>query len=169
MFENQTIHINSIPKYEEATFSSLHANYKKIVKLNSIIKLLVGLVVAIVIFFVFEEFERFYFIIAIIAITFLLALFPLLAYKKIKYAFRAHDLLLKKGLIYKTTHIVPFIRLQHIVIKQGWYAKKLGLATLTIFTATNDNLEVSIPGLTLEEAEQWKSFLLNRIQELEDV
>lgn len=168
MFQNETITVEQIPKYEEIAYTNLHKNYVKIVRMNALIGILFGIAVSIAIFFVFEEFERYYFIIGISVLMLLISLFPLITYKKKKYAFRQHDVLYKKGLIFKTVNIIPYIRLQHVVIKQGWYAKKLDLATLELHTAANDRVDVSIPGLTLEDAERWKSFLLNRLQELED-
>ncbi len=168
MFQNETIILEQIPKYEEIAYTNLHKNYVKIVRMNALIGILFGIAVSVAIFFVFEEFERYYFIIGFSLLMLLMSLFPLLTYKKKKYAFRQHDVLYKKGLIFKTVNIIPYIRLQHVVIKQGWYAKKLGLATLELHTAANDRVDVSIPGLTLEDAERWKSFLLNRLQEIED-
>lgn len=168
MFENTLVELDEIPQYQEITFSGLQNNYKKIVLLNSLVTLLLGVGVCIALFFLIDEIEKFYAIVPILVITGLLVLLPLLSYKKKKYAFRQHDVLFKKGLIFKSTHISPYIRLQHVVIKQGWYAKKLGLATLVMYTAANNFSDISIPGLTLEEAERWKSFLMNRIQELND-
>ena len=168
MFQNETITLEQIPKYEEIAYTNLHKNYVKIVRMNALIGILFGIAVSVAIFFVFEEFEKYYFIIGFSLLMLLMSLFPLLTYKKKKYAFRQHDVLYKKGLLFKTVNIIPYIRLQHVVIKQGWYAKKLGLATLELHTAANDRVDVSIPGLTLEDAERWKSFLLNRLQEIED-
>lgn len=168
MFENNTIELNQIPKYEEVSFTTLHKDYVKIVRINMFLTFLIGLGVSCVLFFTIDEVEKYYIIGVVLFLTLLLGLFPLFAYKKKKYAFRQHDALYTSGLIFKSTHIIPYIRLQHVVIKQGWYAKRLGLATLQLHTAANDNVDVSIPGLTLEEAERWKSFLLNRLQELDD-
>lgn len=166
MFQNDTILIDDIPKYQEIETQPLHASYKKIVMLNSLITLLLGVGICIALFFLIDEIEKFYAIVPILLISVLLALFPMLSYKKKKYAFRQHDVIFKKGLIVKNTHISPYIRLQHVVIKQGWYAKKLGLATLVLYTAANNFSDISIPGLTLEEAERWKSFLMNRMEDL---
>ena len=168
MFKNDSIALENIPKYEEVSFTALHKDYVKIVRMNMLLTFLIGLSVSCVIFFTIDEVEKYYIIAGILFLTLLLGWFPLVAYKKKKYAFRQHDVLYTSGLIFKSTHIIPYIRLQHVVIKQGWYAKRLGLATLQLHTAANDNVDVSIPGLTLEDAERWKSFLLNRLQELDD-
>lgn len=168
MFENNTVEINQIPQYQEIEFSSLHPNFKKIVVLNSCITMLLGMGICLALFFLIDEIEKFYAIVPLFLISLLLVVMPLISYKKKKYAFRQHDVLFKKGLFFKVTHISPYIRLQHVVIKQGWYAKKLGLATLVMYTAGSSFSDISIPGLTLEDAERWKSFLMNRIQELND-
>lgn len=168
MFENNLLSIDHIPKYQDVELSDLHKDYKKLVILNTLLTIMIGLAICCLLFFTIDDNEKFYAIIPVFLGTIWLAVFSLLVYKKKKYAFRQHDVIFKKGLIVQTTHITPYIRLQHVVIKQGWYAKKLGLATLAIYTAANNFSDISIPGLTLAEAERWKSFLLNRIQELND-
>lgn len=167
-FENNTISLDEIPQYEAVDFTHLHKDYVKIVRMNALITILIGIVIATALFFIFNESEKYYFIGGVLLLSIIIGCFPLITYKKKQYAFRKHDVLYKKGLIFKSTNIVPYIRLQHVVIKQGWYAKRLGLAVLGLHTAASDSVDVAIPGLTLEEAERWKSFLLNRLQELED-
>lgn len=169
MFENQTVSINDIPKYEEVALQTLHVNYKKIVFLNSAIVFIIGLALTIGLFFLFDAEDGMYtFFYIPFVIASLIAVYSLLAYKNKKYAFRQHDVMFQKGLISKTVHIIPYIRIQHIIVKQGWFAKKLNLATLKLHTAANDNVDVSIPGLTLEDAERWKVYVLNRMEILDN-
>lgn len=168
MFENPIVKLDEIPKSEEVSFVPLHHDYGKIIKFNSAVTFILGITVAAVLFFSIEETEKIYGIAAVLLLTAFLGLFPLLSYRRKKYAFRLHDVLFKKGLFYKSVHISPYIRLQHVIIKQSWLAKRFGLATLSLYTAANSHSDISIPGLTLEEAERWKSFLLNRLQNLED-
>lgn len=169
MFENQTVSISDIPQYQEVHLERLQANYRKIVWLNSVITLLVGLSASVALFFLFTEEEgvNTFFYIPLV-ISSLIAVYAILSYKKKKYAFRQHDVMYRKGLLATTTHIIPYIRVQHVVVKQGWYAKKLNLAALKLHTAANDNVDVTIPGLTLEDAERWKVFVLNRIDALDN-
>lgn len=168
MFENPIVNLNEIPKSEDVSFVALHHDYGKIVRFNSAFTLILGIAVAAAVFFLTDKEEKKYVIAAVLVLSMLLSIFPLLSYRRKKYAFRLHDVLFKKGLFYKTIHISPYIRLQHVVIRQSWLAKRLGLATLSLYTAANNHSDISIPGLTLEEAERWKSFLLNRLQDLED-
>lgn len=168
MFENPIVNLDEIPKSEDVSFVALHHDYGKIVRFNSAVTLILGIAVAAAVFFLTDKEEKKYVIAAVLVLSMFLSLFPLISYRRKKYAFRLHDVLFKKGLFYKTIHISPYIRLQHVVIRQSWLAKRLGLATLSLYTAANNHSDISIPGLTLEEAERWKSFLLNRLQDLED-
>lgn len=167
-FENNMVYLDEIPKYETVGLTNLHRDYVKIVRMNALMTILIGVALSVALFFIIDEIHKYYFIAGILLLAVIIGGFPLLTYKKKQYAFRQHDVLYKKGLLFKSTNIVPYIRLQHVVIKQGWYAKRLGLAVLELHTAASDSVDVAIPGLTLEEAERWKSFLLNRLQELEN-
>lgn len=169
MFENRLISLDEIPKYEEVVLQKLHKEYRKVVVMNAAITLFVGaLLSAALLYWIDKEDGVYTFFYIPFVVALLFAVHSFLAYSKKKYAFRTHDVLYKIGLIWKSTHIIPYIRIQHVVVKQGWYAKKLGLATLQLHTAANDKFDVNIPGLLLEDAKRWKSYVLNRIQELDD-
>lgn len=168
MFENQTIEYNDLPKYQKVALQPLHPQYKKVVSLDAMITLIVGIGVSVAIYFIVDDTSvyTYFYIPFIVALA--LIVYSLLAYKKKSYAFRQHDVLYQSGLLSTTTSIIPYLRLQHVVVKQGWYAKRLNLAKLQLHTAANDHVDITIPGLTLEEANHWKEYVLNRIQELED-
>ncbi|GIM51161.1 hypothetical protein CAPN004_01910 [Capnocytophaga cynodegmi] len=164
---NDLVTINQIPDYEQIPLTNLHSDYKKIAQMNALIALGIGLVLLLAIFVVFNAVEKYYAIIGILLIFVFVISYISISYKYKKYAFRQHDAIYKSGIVFQVTHIIPYVRLQHITIKQGWYAKRLGLATLCLYTASS-NGDISIPGLSLQEAERWKSFLLNRIETTEN-
>lgn len=166
MFQNDTIQLQNIPQYQQVETQSLHPNYKKIILFNAFCKTIIALGVCCAIFLIFSEVEKWYFMALFLLISIFIIVYPILSFNKKKYAFRAHDVIFKKGLIFKATHISPYIRLQHVVIKQGWYEKKLGLATLVLYTAAGNFSDIAIPGLSLEDAERWKNFLMNRMEDL---
>ncbi|MFJ1331365.1 PH domain-containing protein [Capnocytophaga canimorsus] len=164
---NDLVTINQIPDYEKITLTNLHSEYKKIAHMNALIVLGIGLVLLLAIFVVFDAVEKYCAIIGILLIFVFLISYISISYRYKKYAFRQHDAVYKSGIVFQVTHIIPYVRLQHITIKQGWYAKRLGMATLCLYTASS-NGDISIPGLSLQEAERWKSFLLNRIETTEN-
>ncbi|CEN37951.1 PH domain-containing protein [Capnocytophaga cynodegmi] len=164
---NDLVTINQIPDYEKIPLTNLHSDYKKIAQMNALIALGIGFVLLLVIFFVFDAVEKYCAIVGLFLIFVFITLYISISYRYKKYAFRQHDAVYKSGIVFQVTQIVPYIRLQHITIKQGWYAKRLGMATLCLYTASS-NGDISIPGLSLQEAERWKSFLLNRIETTEN-
>lgn len=168
MFENKPVTISSIPLYEELEFYSLHPDYKKIVTIQVALMILVGLLISVSVLFLIDDTSvwTFFYIPFVVGVIF--SVFQLLGFKKKKYLFRQHDVMYQSGVITHTIHIIPLIRLQHVVVKQGWISKKFGLATLALYTAAQDEVDVSIPGITWEEANRWKMYVLNRIQELEN-
>lgn len=164
---NDLVTINQIPDYEKIPLTNLHSEYKKIAQMNALIASGIGLVLLLAIFFVFDAVKKYYTIIGILLIFVFVISYISISYKYKKYAFRQHDAIYKSGIVFQVTHIIPYVRLQHITIKQGWYAKRLGLVTLCLYTASS-NGDISISGLSLQEAERWKSFLLNRIETTEN-
>ena len=75
----------------------------------------------------------------------------------------------RSGIISEINEIIPYNRLQHVVLKQGWLSRSLGLATLKMYTAANGG-SISIPGILYDEAEKIKELLLDKInsEELND-
>lgn len=166
-FSNQTINFQELPDYKKTTLTPIAKRYKKIVIFNLILSnvILLGLAIS-VYFFLLDEVETIYklgglFILFLILILF--DFFTLMAFKRKSFAFREQDVIYCSGILTITHEIVPYNRLQHVVLKQGWFSRYLGLATIECFTAASANNEIAIPGLELKQAEQIKNMLLNKI------
>ncbi len=79
------------------------------------------------------------------------------------YLIREKDIAYKRGLIrYKLTSI-PFNRIQHVELNQGVLAKRMGLATIKVYTAGSSSDDLEIPGLPIETAGQIREFLTGNI------
>ncbi len=79
------------------------------------------------------------------------------------YLIREKDIAYKRGLIrYKLTSI-PFNRIQHVELNQGVLAKRMGLATIKVYTAGSSSDDLEIPGLPIETAGQIREFLTGKI------
>ncbi len=167
MFENQQINLENIPSYEHIPLHALDKEYKKIVVFDSIVVLVLGLALSILLFKMDSTKSVYTYFYFPVLISFIITSYLLLIYKRKAYAFRQHDVIFQTGIFIQSTHIVPYLRIQHIIVKQGFYAKRLGLATLKLHTAANDNIDISIPGLTLEDANRWKQYVMNRLDELD--
>lgn len=97
---------------------------------------------------------------------FLLLLATLLRYLgfRIKgYAVRQHDLMYRKGLLFRSVTVVPFTRIQHSEIEQGVIERQFGLSSLSVFTAGGSQSDLVIPGLKREDAERIRNFLSQKV------
>ena len=101
--------------------------------------------------------------VALILLLGLIVFFTKKSFKKIGYAFRSHDAIYKSGLISETTTIIPFNRVQHVALHQGFISRKLGLASVELFTAGGSSSDLKIPGLLLEEAQKIKNLVSQKI------
>lgn len=76
------------------------------------------------------------------------------------FALREQDLSYASGLIFKKVVTQPILRIQHIELKRGPVARKIGLASLQVFSAGGSLHTFEIPGLPLKTAEAIRHFIL---------
>lgn len=86
------------------------------------------------------------------------AILPPLRYARWRYVVRADDIWVRQGLLWRTTTVVPFSRLQFVDTRQGPLDRLFGLATLVMHTAALGSA-TTIPGLAVDEAEQLRERL----------
>jgi len=84
------------------------------------------------------------------------------------YAMREHDIIFKKGWIWRSSTIVPFNRVQHTEIEQGPIERIFRLSVLKIFTAGGSSSDLRIPGLLPENANRLKDYIQNKVERDEE-
>ena len=167
-FSNQTIDIKQLPRYEEIELIKLNPKYLKVILIN--ILFFESLIIAaslVVTFFVFDDLSGRVYLLSGIGTTFLTALilvFPILGFKKKAFAFREHDVIYQSGIIATNTMIIPYNRVQHVALHEGFLSRMFGLASIEIFTAGGSSSDISISGIQKEEAENIKQLLMGKIQ-----
>ncbi len=67
------------------------------------------------------------------------------------YAERADDLLVKRGVMFRRTSVIPYGRMQYIEVTAGPFERAFGLATVQMHTAAAAS-DARIPGLPADEA-----------------
>lgn len=165
-FTNETIDTARLPRFEEVAFTVLHPNYWKVllVQLTAFfIALAIGLVVALQ---SIEELSGFsgQLIVAALIVAILVLLFARIAFRKKAFAFRNHDVLFRHGIIATNTIIIPYNRVQHVALHEGFISRMFGLAKIEIFTAGGNSSDIEIPGIEKEQAENIKQLLMGKIQ-----
>jgi membrane protein YdbS with pleckstrin-like domain len=166
-FTNNTIEIDQLPKFEEVQLNGLHPKYINVLLFNFL--LLFILIIggfSTLFYFKNDAFSNSTWILILIGILVFLAgliVFTKLSFNKKGYAFREHDTIYKSGLISETTTIIPFNRVQHVALHQGFISRKLGLASIELFTAGGSSSDLEIPGLLLADAQIIKNLVSQKI------
>ena len=86
------------------------------------------------------------------------------SHKKRGIAVREHDIMYINGLIWRSTTIIPFNRIQHIEVVRGPVERFLDLSSLKIFSAGGLSSDLSISGLTSQRAEAIKQLILDKAE-----
>lgn len=89
--------------------------------------------------------------IGVLAIAIIL---PPIRYGAWRYVLREEHVYLRRGVLFRTTSIVPHARIQHVDTQHGPIDRWLGLASLVIYTAGTRGAIVTIPALEAGEAEE---------------
>lgn len=97
---------------------------------------------------------------ALLPLTGLLWGWPMLGrnWRSWRYAERADDLLISRGVLWREETIVPYGRMQLVEVTSGPLERKFGLASLQLHTAAAAT-DATIPGLTPAEAERLRDRL----------
>lgn len=90
------------------------------------------------------------------------------AHKFKGFALRRHDLTYRKGWLYKKEVTVPYKRIQHVDVKQGFIERQFGLAKLNLYTAGGHSSDLTVPGLRIEDAHQFKSYIIGVMRDDEE-
>ena len=81
--------------------------------------------------------------------------------RAIGYAERDDDLLVRKGIMFRSLVVVPYGRMQYVDVQAGPLDRKLGIAQVQLHTAAAAT-DATIPGLLPEEAERLRDRLSAR-------
>jgi len=165
-FKNEKIDTTSLPRYETVALTKLHPNYwKEILISRGLMLFVLGIGLVLCLVFVEELFHYRLMLIVVYAFIVLAFLFfTHMAFKKKAFAFRNHDVIFRSGIIATNTMVIPYNRIQHVALHEGFIARFFGLAKIEIFTAGGVSSDLEIPGIAKEEAENIKQLLMGKIQ-----
>jgi membrane protein YdbS with pleckstrin-like domain len=165
-FTNETIDTTQLPQFEQVPMTPLHPSYWKVVLITWGIILAVAVVALGLAFTFIEEFAQSALKLAIPALVAIAVILFLsyVGFRKKAFAFRNHDALYRHGIISTTTTIIPYNRVQHVALHEGFFSRMFGLATVQIFTAGGSSSDIEIPGIEKNQAENIKQLLMGKIQ-----
>lgn len=169
-FTNNTVSLESLPKFESVALQPLNRDYLNVVYMgNAVFAVLLS--IGALIFLWLKENSHSLILpvlgtkILVIALLFWLST---IGFRKKGYAMREKDILFQKGILATTTTVIPFSRIQHVALHEGFFSRMYQLSELQIYTAGGSSSDLHIPGLPKEQAEQMKTFLLQKINTSEE-
>jgi membrane protein YdbS with pleckstrin-like domain len=165
-FTNETIDTTKLPKFEEVQFSVLHPSYWKVTLINAFFFFSILAIVLGVLLFFNQGLLVFLIEISVIffVLLFVFILISRIGFKKKGFAFRTHDVLYRYGVVATNTIVIPYNRVQHVALHQGFVSRFFGLAKIEVFTAGGSSSDIQIPGIEMEQAENIKQLLMGKIK-----
>jgi membrane protein YdbS with pleckstrin-like domain len=159
-YNNPLIPIAAIPQYQEIPLQRIEPDYKKVLWFNWTIAYLFITGLTVLIFITNEKIQKAC-IITLAVFVFMSSIALVIAsieigFKNRSWALRDKDIIFKKGWLFQRTHIVPFAKVQHCILKTGPVGRRYNLASLRFMTAASHQRDISINGLSLEDAEKIK-------------
>lgn len=79
--------------------------------------------------------------------------------KAIGFATEESDFLVRKGVLFQSLVVVPYGRIQYVDVKEGPVARRLGIASIQLHTASAQT-DASLDGLRSDEAAQLRDLLV---------
>lgn len=174
-FRNEVVVSSELPKIEEITYTALDKQYRKVVFYQSLITvfLFIGMG-SIPTFYTFENEglvflndKSLFILLGFGVLAICLFIINMLSVDCKGYAVRQHDLVYKSGVISKSITIIPYNRVQHLELYEGAISRIFYLCRLELFTAGGSMGDLKIPGLSKEEAERIKTFIVAKVQPLQ--
>lgn len=157
-FENSPVEMASLPQLLKSSFNGLQKDY-----------LWLRILFVSILFFIFGASSIIYGILSdfywwqpLLVVTAIFALIYLVENKGFAvkgYALRENDVSYKAGLFFYSMTSVPFNRVQHIEVYQSPLARLFDLGEVKIYTAGGSSSDISIPGLTVEDAHRLKDHI----------
>ncbi len=167
-FSNQALLLEELPSIETLAYRPIEALYAST---NRIVNLAISLVIAMMAlclhYQTLIEVPRStnnLIVVGVLLLTGLALLHTVycaLADVRKFYALRQQDISFTSGLVFKKTVTQPILRIQHVELKRGPIDRKVGLAKLQVFSAGGVMHTFEIPGLTLDDAEAMRQFILS--------
>ncbi|MEO6683747.1 MAG: PH domain-containing protein [Ginsengibacter sp.] len=163
-FTNEVIPIENLPKYEEAETTPIQKKYWNVMLLKFLIRFLFLGAVVTGFSFMPEIIPYRWFLIGgfIIVMTAHLML-KKMAFHKRCYALREMDIIYRRGLLSTITTLIPFTRIQHVALNEGFIERYYGLAQLQIYTAGGSSSDLKISGLLKADAGKLKAAIMLHI------
>ncbi|MBK7524043.1 MAG: PH domain-containing protein [Saprospiraceae bacterium] len=165
-FSNEVVEKELLPQIEEIQFNKLEKSYNTLLRWESIITVVLIAAGICTAFFFIPELTSipmlYIFITVLLVILSFIVWVGFNSFKYKGYALRQHDIIFKSGIFFRSTTIISFNRVQHIEINHGPLDRYFNIAGLTLYTAGGSSSDLTIPGLSMEDANRIKEWIMKK-------
>ncbi|MAR62433.1 MAG: hypothetical protein CMC45_00955 [Flavobacteriaceae bacterium] len=165
-FSNNNVFLENIPQTENVDYSTLEKKYLNVMVLNRVIWCVITIIALIAIPILRDDNFSIYIYLSSLFIWLIIFTFTGFSFKKKKYVFREHDLIYSSGVVFTKSILIPYNRIQHLAVHQGVFSRIYNLASIQFYTAGGSSSDISIKGLSKEDADRWKEFVSEKIKKL---
>jgi membrane protein YdbS with pleckstrin-like domain len=163
-FENPKVELANLPLIEKEEFSKLHSEYLGL-RIVARIMFFAILAAAGAILYSSTELEIYQIYVPLVSIAMINLSVEWLGFKNKGFLLRERDITYRTGLIFRRMTTVPLVRIQHSEVTQGPLQRLFDLSTVKIYTAGGSTSDLSIPGLSPEEAHKIRDFINHTVHE----
>ncbi|WP_051119690.1 PH domain-containing protein [Gillisia sp. CAL575] len=163
-FTNNSIDIDTLPKYEEVSFQSISKAYLIKASILNLVFLCLAVIGWVVLFyFELNQLQLNLFLVGVV-LYFGFKFWNIIQLQKnYGFALREKDILYRRGYLVNKTTVVPFNRIQHVSITRDVLDKMFKISSLKIYTAGGSGGDIIIPGLAPNLAQRLKEALAAKL------
>jgi membrane protein YdbS with pleckstrin-like domain len=164
VFINEPLDLNGLPEIEEGNFVGLHGEYLGLRLVNA------GLFIALalaggVVLYRNTDLEIWHIYVPLLLVAAFSVFVTVKGFKNKGYQLRTHDISYRTGYLFRSITMVPLVRIQHSEVTQGPLQRLFDLATVKIYTAGGQQSDLSVPGLSPDEANKLRDYINNTVRE----
>lgn len=163
---NRQIWPDDVQPVEDLEFQPVEPIYTRVLTTRIILSYIIFMGLAFIIL-AFEESYRWWILLGVEAILVIALVINLVLVHKIYdfkgYALRDKDISYRSGIFFTSVKTVPFSKIQQVSVRTNPIARMFGLSYLDIVNGSQSSVnQITIPGLTSDDAERIKALLINK-------
>lgn len=163
---NRQIWPDDVQLVEDLEFQPVEPIYTRVLTARIILSYIVFMGLAFIIL-AFEESYRWWILLGVEAVLVITLVINLVLVHKIYdfkgYALRDKDISYRSGIFFTSVKTVPFSKIQQVSVRTNPIARMFGLSYLDIVNGSQSSVnQITIPGLTSDDAERIKALLINK-------
>lgn len=163
---NRQIWPDDVQPVENLEFQPVEPIYTRVLTARIILSYIIFIGLAFIIL-AFEESYRWWILLGVEAILVIALVINLVLVHKIYdfkgYALRDKDISYRSGIFFTSVKTVPFSKIQQVSVRTNPIARMFGLSYLDIVNGSQSSVnQITIPGLTSDDAERIKALLINK-------